>query len=280
MPDGWLRASGRRSGAGPLDCVHACHAKASPGAGSTAVGWTEPAPNPVRSAAIALWEGFLELLYPTRCAVCDLPGTLLCDACREALPRIDPTLACPSCGAPWGHLACTECDPTQPQGGFAFEAARCALEYADDASRLVRVYKDEGEQRLSQVIAGLLVQALPSDWADWADAIVGVPASPRARRRRGFDHIELVCGQLARECGLPLVRALEHRGSIDQRRLGREGRRANMRGRFAPEFGLSGANVLLVDDVFTTGATLDEAAQTLLAAQASSVRVLALARVW
>ena len=280
MPDGWLRASGRKDGAGPLDCAHVCDVGASQRAGSTAVGWTEPARSTVRTAALALWEGLLELLWPTRCAVCDLPGTPLCDACRERLPSIDRALACPSCGAPWGHLTCTECDPTLPHGGFSFEAARCALEYTDDASRLVRAYKDEGEQRLSQVISDLLLGALPADWTAWADAIVGVPATRKAVRRRGFDHIELVCTQLARGSGLPLVRALEHRGASDQRRLGREQRRANMCDRFAPAFGLSGANVLLVDDVFTTGATLEAAAGALLAARASSVRVLTLARVW
>ncbi|NTU89736.1 MAG: hypothetical protein HGA54_07520, partial [Actinobacteria bacterium] len=56
-----------------------------------------------------LREGFLELAWPARCVGCDLPGTLLCADCEGSLPLIDVATACPSCGAPYGVVVCTEC---------------------------------------------------------------------------------------------------------------------------------------------------------------------------
>lgn len=67
------------------------------------------APTGVRRAVRELGEGAAELLWPTRCAGCDAPGVLLCDACRARLPLIDQAHACPRCGAPFGRLVCTEC---------------------------------------------------------------------------------------------------------------------------------------------------------------------------
>jgi len=58
---------------------------------------------------VGLLEGLLELLCPTRCAGCDMPGQVLCGSCHAALPQIERASACVRCGAPFGHLVCTEC---------------------------------------------------------------------------------------------------------------------------------------------------------------------------
>jgi ComF family protein len=228
-----------------------------------------------------LADGFAELLWPTRCAVCDEPGSVLCERCADGLPYIDWELSCPHCGAPYGALVCTECDPASANGGMPFEQARCLCEYRDGAKRVIRVYKDEGERRLAPVMASLLARALDDEWAAWADAVAYIPASDAARRRRGFDHMERVASCLAAETGLAALAALTHLGAADQRRLGREGRAANMAAAFAADSEQAcGNNIVLIDDVLTTGATLTAATDALLAAKAESVRVLAFARVW
>lgn len=226
------------------------------------------------ASARALVSAAADLLWPPRCGGCDLPGTMLCERCRAALALIESATACPLCGAPDGLDGCAECG----RSSFAFEAARCAGVFEPPLSRLVILHKDAGELRLTAVLAALAVEAA-GEWVAWADAVVAVPASPAAVRRRGFDHGALLAGALSAATGLPALDALEARRRSDQRRLGADERRTNARaslvaidGVFVP------ARVLLLDDVLTTGATLDAASAALLDAGAVEVRALAVAR--
>lgn len=223
-----------------------------------------------------LWSGVLELLLPTRCAGCELPGALLCDECRSALPLIEAVWACPRCGAPFGHLVCTECWRAEP----AFDAGVCAGSLVPPLSRCISLYKDAGERRLGVTLGDLLAAAL-REWHGWPQGIVAVPPSTEAMRSRGFDHTAVIAGRVAESLGVPLVSALACAGARDQRALGREERRSNVAGAFVPAgAGPLPSRLLLIDDVMTTGATLDAAAAILLAAGAEVVRVGAVARAW
>lgn len=216
----------------------------------------------------------LELVFPPNCAGCDRPGTLLCDSCAQKAHLIDPSDACPRCGAPHGRLQCQEC------GGrdYSFTAARCAALLEPPVSRAIVLLKDGCERRFAHVLAGLLARSTDG-WLDVADALVPVPASPAAVRRRGFDHSVDIARALGRAAGLPLARPLVTRATADQRVLGREQRFANRRQAFglAPGARLP-SRVVLIDDVFTTGATLDAAARVLREAGVPEVRALAVAR--
>lgn len=217
---------------------------------------------------------FADLIFPPKCAGCDLPGALLCHACAEAIARIDPASSCPRCGAPGGAVVCRECHGR----AFAFEAARCAALLAHPVSRAVVLLKDGGERRYAPVLAGLLAGAA-GGWLADDESIVPVPASPAAVRRRGFDHAADLARSLARITGVPVTRVLRSSASADQRALGRGDRFENRRGAFRLEQGVCvPERIVLVDDVFTTGATLDAAASVLRAAGAGSVRALAVAR--
>jgi len=224
-----------------------------------------------------LWlERLLEVAYPTRCAGCDFPGALLCDSCREVIRAIRPANACRFCGAPFGEMVCTECWDSE----FAFSETICAGPLVRPLSRLVTIYKDGGERRLAPVMASLLAETL-APWRKWAQAVVPVPSSPAAISTRGFDHIAFVADALAQTWEIPALPALYSVARGDQRVLGRQARRKNvsatMRG--AKEISLP-LKVLLLDDVITTGATVDAAAAELLAHGAGEVRVGALARAW
>jgi predicted amidophosphoribosyltransferase len=215
-----------------------------------------------------------DILWPPRCAGCDLPGTLLCDRCRSELAIIDRASACPRCGAPDGAHGCAECGRSE----FAFAGGRCAGVFEWPLDRMVRLHKDAGELRLTGELAGLAMAAA-GEWASWAQAVVPVPASPGAVARRGFDHGALLAAELAHLAGVPAVEALRARPRRDQRGLDRERRAANARASIVAVPGVAlPPRVLLLDDVFTTGATLDAAALALACAGAGEVRVLAVAR--
>jgi ComF family protein len=221
-----------------------------------------------------LLEGLLELVAPTRCAGCDLPGTLLCAACAADLPTIDGASACRRCGVPDGARHCAECAGRH----FAFAEARCAGVFGHPLSRLVVLFKDGGERRLASIL-GELVASAQEYGRDLPDAVVGIPASPAALARRGFDHGALLAAATASALGVPALAALTSLTHGDQRRLGRDERAANLRGGLALSPGVEvPPRVLLVDDVLTTGATLDSAARVLLAAGAEEVRAAAVAR--
>jgi len=131
-------------------------------------------------------------------------------------------------------------------------------------------------------LASYLAAILPASWLTWADALVFVPADRAAKRRRGFDHLHEVADDLAYLTGLKLFDLLEKLPAADQRRLDREQRFINLSHAFlltAPAK-LLPQHIILIDDVFTTGATLDAAASALLMHGAEEVRVATIARVW
>lgn len=224
---------------------------------------------------MSLLDAILELAFPTRCAGCELPGDVICPTCEANLPRVDPRTACPRCGAPYGALVCTECWSTQ----WAFEAAIVLGEFETPLSRMVALHKDAGEQRLGPTLGALLAEKVAREWPGWAEAVAFVPATREALRRRGFDHGRAIAHEVATRLDTPLTSVLSRGRTLDQRTLGRAGRARNAAGSFSAVGDVAG-RVLLCDDVFTTGATLDAAAGALLEAGATHVRCAAVARAW
>lgn len=232
-------------------------------------------------------EGLKELAWPTRCVGCDRPGELVCDECRAQLPWVAQRWACPNCGAPFGWATCTECDEA-----WETRTVICALGFDRISSQMVSCLKDAHELRLAGVNAAAMACALdeaaawnardgmPRYCQEGLDVISFVPATARAFARRGFDHMELVARELAGITGIPLADLLVRTSGLDQRRLGREERSRNLAGTVSVIDDVAGLDVLLVDDVVTTGSSMREAARALLARGAASVTGCALCRVW
>ena len=217
-----------------------------------------------------------ELVWPTRCVGCGMPGELLCDECRETLPWIDQRWACPMCGAPYGWLTCTACDMDWEM------SVTCALGYEGAVRGMVRLLKDAHELRLVPYLARAMARALGEAKAPLSetDAICFVPATAEAYARRGFDHMELVSRELSRLVGLPVADVLARAPAADQRSLGREGRAANLAGSVVVVDDVAGMRLLLADDVVTTGASMRACARALKARGAAEVSGVAAARVW
>lgn len=232
----------------------------------------------------------MEALSPTRCAGCERPGVLVCDGCLERLSLIDPAASCVRCGAPFGGTLCTECRGA----GIGAHRVLATAGYDGPLPRIIRAYKDAGERRLARVIAEMLVDTAEHAEAtaadrfggilSRADAIVPVPNTADAFRRRGFDHMVAIARAMGRISGVPVCDCMVKRAARDQRAMGREGRASAQRGayRLLPAMAgrLENRRLLLVDDVITTGSTIRESCSALAGAGARRIDVLALARVW
>ncbi len=231
----------------------------------------------LRHAADAL----LDLLFPGACLLCsrDLAGSaaaagsMVCPACLAAVQPIRGP-RCSVCGMPLVSETgtCTRCR----QRGFHFEGAQPLFEYAGAVRQLLYLYKFEGRRRLAVLFAEWLAGALADHWP--AAAVVPAPGRPRAFRRRGWEHVEEIARQLERRHGVRVARCLARLAGEEQKGLDFAGRSANVRGRIlyrgatAPP-----AEVVLLDDVLTTGATADECARVLRAAGCRRVWLLTLA---
>jgi predicted amidophosphoribosyltransferase len=209
----------------------------------------------------------LDLLLPRRCVVCRGDGGLLCAACRDALPALTPPL-CALCGAPteWPVQRCRECTGRR----LAFESARAATPYDERVRLLVHAWKERGLRTIADTAAELVVARVPRPDAD---VVTFVPADGWRARQRGHRPAERLARAVAERWGLPCEPFLRRVGGVRrQRGLSVSERRSNVRHTFAAR--PAPAAVVLVDDVYTTGATADAAA----AALGSCVSVVTFAR--
>ena len=230
-------------------------------------------------------EAALETLWPTRCVICDYPGDLLCEQCRKKLSYIDPWSACERCGAPFGLIQCSECNPAVTTGlgdvTFCASGAVSALIYDAQTKRIISAYKDRGERRLSTTMAEIMASYAKPLWRNSAYGIAFIPSSVQARRMRGFDHAELLAQELGKYLGLPSIAIFCEPKSHDQRKLSREERLANLEGRISLLPGASPPkHLILIDDVCTTGATLSAATNALHEGGCEDVWCLTFARAW
>jgi competence protein ComFC len=214
----------------------------------------------------------LDLLLPRRCLVCGTNGRQLCAACRDALPRIQPPL-CSRCGAPtaWPVERCRECAGRR----LAFTAARAAVAYDGAVRRLVADWKERGLRGLAHEAAAVVAAHLP---APAADSLTFVPADAARRLERGHHPAGRLAAALAGRWSLPCDALLERVGTARrQRGLSLADRRRNVAGSFRPRGPVAGT-IVLVDDVYTTGATVSAAAAALRRAGAARVEVVSFAR--
>ncbi|MDY4522877.1 MAG: phosphoribosyltransferase family protein [Atopobium sp.] len=223
-----------------------------------------------------------ELLWPTRCIGCNAQGELLCAHCRETLAWINQRWACLDCGAPFGWLTCSSCN----HNWEALDGVVCATSFMGTCAHMVTALKDEHETRLAAVMAAAMATAL-DEAQGWKhinlaalDAVMFVPATHTAFVRRGFDHMELVARALSSFIDIPLVDVLVRHEADDQRKLNKTQRAANLAGTIELIGDVRAANVLLVDDVVTTGSSMCACAQALKSAGINQVIGCGFSRVW
>jgi ComF family protein len=220
--------------------------------------------------------GALEWLYPARCALClDPAASGVCAACAADLAVPGPS--CPTCAEPLPVAgSCPSCLRRPP----LLDAVWVPFAYAWPLSQLLLAYKSGARPQLGRPLAHLLTDFLPGRATLGVDRVIPVPLHDRRFARRGFNQAAELAAALCRSRGLRLDTGSVRRivATPSQQGLSRRARKANLRGAFAVARDLAGCRVLLVDDVMTTGTTLNAVAAEVRKAGAAWVGAVALAR--
>ncbi|MDI6857810.1 MAG: ComF family protein [Dehalococcoidia bacterium] len=221
-------------------------------------------------------ETALDAVLPPRCVGCGRFGSFLCDRCESGLIPAGPP-RCEICWQPVVHPpTCARCRTQRP----AFEGLRAAYVFEGVARELVHALKYRQQRALAAPAAALLARHLEKHPVPF-DIVVPVPLHPHRERTRGYNQSALIARGLARKLDVPvaekaLVRQRNTRSQAE--RPSAEERRANVAGAFAYGGSPLAGRALLVDDVSTTGATLDSCARVLRENGAASVWALTFAR--
>lgn len=226
-----------------------------------------------RPATIGIMGGLADLLFPSSCVGCGrLVRAGLCGECLDAVPRLGPC-TCSFCGAPVQHPVsrCADCRGR----GHRFDSARQSVEFSSTVRKAIHNFKYCGERCLAGPLAGFMSELVEPQFDG---TLTWVPAPLDRIRSKGFDHAEVLArslGKLIQKSAGPTLRRV--RRTAPQMGLAPAVRRTNVVGAFAAK-PFSTQDVILVDDVYTTGATATEAARALKAGGATSVRVVCIAR--
>ena len=230
----------------------------------------------------------LALVYPEVCQLCgqaraNAEQSFLCAGCRGSVRFIDRPF-CERCGCPFegaitNSFECSNCRGQE----LSFARARSAVVARDKLLEVIHRYKYQRALWFEPFLAELLIdrarpELMPADFS----AIVPVPLHPTKQREREFNQAERLAIRLSRATGIPVNTQLVRRviPTRTQTMLSREERQANVRNAFVPRSGaeLNGERLILVDDVFTTGATTNACARVLKAIGAREVTVWTVAR--
>jgi len=240
----------------------------------------------MRNLLHSLGEGLLSLFYPPHCTLCQretAAGVHLCAPCAEGAKRIEAPF-CQRCSQPFdgaitGTFTCSNCGDRR----FHFDCAVAPYLAKGPVREFVHRFKYNKQYHLRHQLAEWAAAALEDDRLRTPafDALVPVPLHATRQRERTFNQAEAIARELSRRAKVPMWRALcRTRYTTTQTRLDREERMENLHGAFRvrqPSLVLD-RHLILVDDVFTTGSTVEECARALRAAGAASVRALTVAR--
>jgi ComF family protein len=229
-----------------------------------------------------LRNGFLSFFFPTRCAGCgryikDFKYLYLCTDCYGAIKKV-PENRCRLCAKPLASTHAAGCRECAERKNF-FSRVEPAAVYEGGLRQLIRGMKFYYKSSASGILAVLIMERVDPGIFEGVHMIVPAPLSKRSARERGFNQTKLLARAVSKSTGIPVVMALAKiRETAPQNSLDRKQRLKNLLGAFKAVCNVEGKTVIIVDDVFTTGATINEAAKTLIAAGAAEVRGVTAAR--
>ena len=208
------------------------------------------------------------------CVLCNAASGahMLCPACYAGLPRI--VRACPRCAAPSAGQVCGACLQHSP----AFDRALAALDYALPVDKLIQILKYRHQLALAHLLGQLVAVAVHDE--PHPDCILPMPLHPVRLRERGFNQAHEIAKVIAKKLGVALAPTLATRtvNTPPQAALPLDARKKNVKDVFACHSDVQGRHIALVDDVMTSGATLNELSKTLKQAGAREISIWVVAR--
>lgn len=222
-----------------------------------------------------LSDHILNILYPRCCPLChrilEDPELLVCSRCAASVRPV-PQPRCMRCGKPVreGEEYCRGCSG----GKRSFDQGRGIFLYDQRMKASILRYKYDGRRQYGDFYARAMCRYAEADIKRWKpEMILPIPLHPRKLRMRGFNQAEYIADRVGGYFGIPvrsgMLKKIKNTGS--QKKMDREQRRYNLLKAFAADPEVKGRRILLIDDVFTTGSTIDAAAKCLKNAGASSV---------
>ena len=221
-------------------------------------------------------------LYPQQfkfvfCASEVFENASICSACKHALP-LNSGKVCLRCGTPMHTLAkyCYHCKELP----FAFKSARSPFVYDGVVRDAIRQLKYQNAKYVALPLAQQMANCYLAEGFD-CDLVISVPLHSKREKERGYNQAQLLAAPLAQALGLPLVSdvLIRRHETPSQTLLNRKERERNLKSAFKAnkKSKVLGKTVLLVDDVFTTGATMDSCSEVLVKAGAKQVFCLTVA---
>ena len=226
------------------------------------------------SSARFLLKSLTDFVFPPICYGCDseIEAGLVCEACRLDLFTHELAV-CPKCGRPCTRTAetCGQC-----REEFSLSRVRGLGLYVPPFDKLIHAFKYSGKTKVGELLGQAMAALVQQDEVlSTADAVCPIPLHPARLRERGFNQSLLLAAAISMSTRIPLAEFLARTKNTATQTLktSPEARLKNLAGAFRlrPDADVRGRKVLLVDDVMTTGATLDQAAQELLKGGAVSV---------
>ena len=218
-----------------------------------------------------IFDLILNLIFPPKCAVC---GKILAEG--------DSGFACAACLSGLEYIDNRTGADLESAGGYAFSGAFACAVYDGAAQKLIHTLKYYDRPAIGRLFTEYLIRESELDFSfmDKIDAIVPVPLHENRLRRRGYNQCAVIAARLGAVFGKELIPGAltRTRDTLQQSGLSGAERRGNVAGAFEAGEGVAGLNILLVDDVFTTGGTLDECAKALLKAGAKDVKCFTLTK--
>jgi ComF family protein len=230
---------------------------------------------PPKPGFARVFDRALDLVFPPRCVSCDAFGSFICARCRADMVRADGP-RCLTCWMPLQIPICRRCR-SHP---LALTGVRSAFVYEAAARDAVLALKFRGLSAIAPLMARSMADCL-IEWNLPVASIVPVPLAGHRRRLRGYNQSDLLARELSRLTSLRLEpRALVRRRSTtpQARQPSEDARRISVFNVFAPGRRIPAGGVLLIDDVITTGATLDACARVLKNEGVEAVFALTFAR--
>ncbi len=220
------------------------------------------------------FQKLIDYIFPKRCIFCNTPiytGKPYCEQCLPLIPFAEEI--CPICAK--NPCICR-------QSGFSFSAVSAVFFYELGAENAIRQLKFHERLSYLPALAEYLYQRLlQCDYYSELDCVIPIPMTRKAEYERGYNQSALLAELLAKKSGIPnCARALvKTKHTEKQHDLGQKERQRNLKDAFqvVETQHIVGKTILLCDDVYTTGATFDECARTLLAAGAKRVYCIAVA---